>query len=159
MPGNGCGSDPSIDSVLAYIEVAVPRLAVMTDTLVSPLFLSIHFHTLSSCTETFHMFNKYVPASPTSISTDTRVSATSTTSPVTHSTRVSVRVSWPRATTITRYVQTLLTKFCPIMQIKCIQVKTPSTGDASGTVFAPTSSTMNAQCSSTLGRNCVSNTL
>ncbi|KAB5589955.1 hypothetical protein CTheo_6613 [Ceratobasidium theobromae] len=38
-------------------------------------------------------------------------------------------------------------------------VKTPSTGDADGTVFAPTSSTMNAQCSSTLGRNCVSNTL
>ncbi|KAH7332830.1 putative pectin lyase precursor [Rhizoctonia solani] len=38
-------------------------------------------------------------------------------------------------------------------------VKTPSTGDTAGTVFAPTSSTMNAQCSSTLGRNCVSNTL
>ncbi|CAE6538584.1 unnamed protein product [Rhizoctonia solani] len=38
-------------------------------------------------------------------------------------------------------------------------VKTPSTGDTAGTVFAPTSTTMNAQCSSTLGRNCVSNTL
>ncbi|CAE7206422.1 unnamed protein product [Rhizoctonia solani] len=38
-------------------------------------------------------------------------------------------------------------------------VKTPSTGDTAGTVFAPTSSTMNAQCSSTLGRNCVANTL
>ncbi|CAE6535675.1 unnamed protein product [Rhizoctonia solani] len=38
-------------------------------------------------------------------------------------------------------------------------VKTPSTGDTAGTVFAPTSSTMNTQCSSTLGRNCVSNTL
>ncbi|KAB5590295.1 hypothetical protein CTheo_6257 [Ceratobasidium theobromae] len=38
-------------------------------------------------------------------------------------------------------------------------VKTPSTGDTNGVVFAPTSSTMNAQCSGTLGRNCVSNTL
>ncbi|KAB5590296.1 hypothetical protein CTheo_6258 [Ceratobasidium theobromae] len=38
-------------------------------------------------------------------------------------------------------------------------VKTPSTGDTNGVVFAPTSSTMNAQCSGTLSRNCVSNTL
>ncbi|CAE6517082.1 unnamed protein product [Rhizoctonia solani] len=38
-------------------------------------------------------------------------------------------------------------------------VRTPSTGDSTGTVFAPTSSSMNAQCSSVLGRNCVSNTL
>ncbi|CUA68993.1 hypothetical protein RSOLAG22IIIB_08245 [Rhizoctonia solani] len=38
-------------------------------------------------------------------------------------------------------------------------VRTPSTGDSAGTVFAPTSSSMNAQCSSVLSRNCVSNTL
>ncbi|KAF8703177.1 Pectate lyase, partial [Rhizoctonia solani] len=38
-------------------------------------------------------------------------------------------------------------------------VKTPSTGDSAGTVFAPTSSSMNAQCSSVISRNCVSNTL
>ncbi|KAJ1302352.1 hypothetical protein OPQ81_001166 [Rhizoctonia solani] len=38
-------------------------------------------------------------------------------------------------------------------------VKTPSTGNANGAVFAPTSSSMNAQCSATLGRNCVSNNL
>lgn len=38
-------------------------------------------------------------------------------------------------------------------------VKRPSTGSSDGAVFAPTSSSMNAQCSSTLGRNCVSNTL
>ncbi|CAE6441377.1 unnamed protein product [Rhizoctonia solani] len=38
-------------------------------------------------------------------------------------------------------------------------VKTPSTGNADGAAFAPTSSSMNSQCSSTLGRNCVSNTL
>ncbi|CUA68994.1 hypothetical protein RSOLAG22IIIB_08246 [Rhizoctonia solani] len=38
-------------------------------------------------------------------------------------------------------------------------VKTPSTGDSSGTVFAPTSSSMNVQCASVLNRNCVSNTL
>ncbi|CEL62162.1 hypothetical protein RSOLAG1IB_10257 [Rhizoctonia solani AG-1 IB] len=38
-------------------------------------------------------------------------------------------------------------------------VKTPSTGDSAGSVFAPTSSSMNAQCSSVIGRNCVSNTL
>ncbi|CAE6507644.1 unnamed protein product [Rhizoctonia solani] len=38
-------------------------------------------------------------------------------------------------------------------------VKTPSTGDTAGTVFAPTSSTMNAQCASVISRNCVSNTL
>ncbi|KAJ1302356.1 hypothetical protein OPQ81_001170 [Rhizoctonia solani] len=38
-------------------------------------------------------------------------------------------------------------------------VKTPSTGDTTGTVFAPTSSSMNAQCSSVISRNCVSNTL
>ncbi|KDN35086.1 hypothetical protein RSAG8_11868, partial [Rhizoctonia solani AG-8 WAC10335] len=38
-------------------------------------------------------------------------------------------------------------------------VKTPSTGNTNGAVFAPTSSPMNSQCSTTLGRNCVSNTL
>ncbi|EUC55094.1 pectin lyase F, putative, partial [Rhizoctonia solani AG-3 Rhs1AP] len=38
-------------------------------------------------------------------------------------------------------------------------VRTPSTGDSAGTVFAPTSSSMNAQCSSVISRNCVSNTL
>ncbi|KAG8688698.1 hypothetical protein FRC11_004949 [Ceratobasidium sp. 423] len=38
-------------------------------------------------------------------------------------------------------------------------VKTPSTGNTNGAVFAPTSSSMNSQCSGTLGRNCVSNTL
>ncbi|CEL58470.1 pectate lyase, putative [Rhizoctonia solani AG-1 IB] len=38
-------------------------------------------------------------------------------------------------------------------------VKTPSTGNADGAVFAPTSSSMNAQCASVIGRNCVSNTL
>ncbi|KAF8737857.1 Pectate lyase, partial [Rhizoctonia solani] len=38
-------------------------------------------------------------------------------------------------------------------------VKTPSTGNANGSVFAPTSSTMADQCSSALGRKCVLNTL
>ncbi|CAE6441393.1 unnamed protein product [Rhizoctonia solani] len=38
-------------------------------------------------------------------------------------------------------------------------VRTPSTGDSAGTVFAPTSSSMNAQCASVISRNCVSNTL
>ncbi|KAH7332841.1 pectin lyase-like protein [Rhizoctonia solani] len=38
-------------------------------------------------------------------------------------------------------------------------VSTPSTGNTNGAVFAPTSSSMNSQCSSTLGRSCVSNTL
>ncbi|KEP51742.1 putative pectin lyase F [Rhizoctonia solani 123E] len=38
-------------------------------------------------------------------------------------------------------------------------VRTPSTGNTNGAVFAPTSSSMNSQCSGTLGRNCVSNTL
>ncbi|CAE6463489.1 unnamed protein product [Rhizoctonia solani] len=38
-------------------------------------------------------------------------------------------------------------------------VKTPSTGNANGAVFAPTSSSMSSQCSGTLSRNCVSNTL
>ncbi|CCO32743.1 putative pectin lyase F Short=PLF [Rhizoctonia solani AG-1 IB] len=39
------------------------------------------------------------------------------------------------------------------------KVRTPSTGNTKGAVFAPTSSSMNAQCSASLGRNCVSNTL
>ncbi|KAB5590293.1 hypothetical protein CTheo_6255 [Ceratobasidium theobromae] len=38
-------------------------------------------------------------------------------------------------------------------------VKTPSTGNTNGVVFGPTSTTMNVQCSSTLSRDCVSNTL
>ncbi|CEL56710.1 hypothetical protein RSOLAG1IB_08036 [Rhizoctonia solani AG-1 IB] len=38
-------------------------------------------------------------------------------------------------------------------------VKTPSTGNANGAVFSPTSSTMADQCSSTLGRKCALNTL
>ncbi|CAE6382364.1 unnamed protein product [Rhizoctonia solani] len=38
-------------------------------------------------------------------------------------------------------------------------VKTPSSGDSAGSVFAPTSSSMNAQCSSVISRNCVSNSL
>ncbi|QRW23032.1 pectate lyase [Rhizoctonia solani] len=38
-------------------------------------------------------------------------------------------------------------------------VKTPSTGNKDGAVFAPTSSSMNAQCANAIGRNCVSNTL
>ncbi|CCO33313.1 putative pectin lyase F Short=PLF [Rhizoctonia solani AG-1 IB] len=38
-------------------------------------------------------------------------------------------------------------------------VRTPSTGNTNGAVFAPTSSSMNSQCSGTLNRNCVSNTL
>ncbi|KAH7325158.1 pectin lyase fold/virulence factor [Rhizoctonia solani] len=38
-------------------------------------------------------------------------------------------------------------------------VKTPTTGDPNGSIFAPTSSSMNTQCSSAIGRNCVSNTL
>ncbi|CUA69498.1 hypothetical protein RSOLAG22IIIB_08504 [Rhizoctonia solani] len=38
-------------------------------------------------------------------------------------------------------------------------VRTPSTGNPDGAAFAPTSSSMNSQCSSTLGRNCVSNRL
>ncbi|CUA67927.1 hypothetical protein RSOLAG22IIIB_07611 [Rhizoctonia solani] len=38
-------------------------------------------------------------------------------------------------------------------------VRTPSTGNPNGAVFAPTSSSMNSQCSGTLSRNCVSNTL
>ncbi|CAE6442794.1 unnamed protein product [Rhizoctonia solani] len=37
-------------------------------------------------------------------------------------------------------------------------VKTPSTGNANGAVFAPTSSTMAEQCSSSIGRKCVLNT-
>ncbi|KAH7332842.1 putative pectin lyase D [Rhizoctonia solani] len=40
-----------------------------------------------------------------------------------------------------------------------ILVRTPSTGNANGAVFAPTSSSMNSQCSGTLNRNCVSNAL
>ncbi|GAB1527852.1 hypothetical protein RhiTH_011040 [Rhizoctonia solani] len=39
------------------------------------------------------------------------------------------------------------------------KVKAPSSGGSAGTVFAPTSSSMNAQCSSVLSRNCVSNIL
>ncbi|GAB1528117.1 hypothetical protein RhiTH_011308 [Rhizoctonia solani] len=39
------------------------------------------------------------------------------------------------------------------------KVKTPSTGSTKGAAFAPTSSSMNSQCSGSLGRNCVSNTL
>ncbi|KAF8670701.1 Pectate lyase [Rhizoctonia solani] len=38
-------------------------------------------------------------------------------------------------------------------------VRTPSTGNTKGAVFAPTSSSMNSQCSGTISRNCVSNTL
>ncbi|KAJ1302353.1 hypothetical protein OPQ81_001167 [Rhizoctonia solani] len=38
-------------------------------------------------------------------------------------------------------------------------VKTPSTGNTKGAVFAPTSSSMSSQCSGSIGRNCVSNTL
>ncbi|CAE6440296.1 unnamed protein product [Rhizoctonia solani] len=38
-------------------------------------------------------------------------------------------------------------------------VKTPSTGNPDGAVFAPTSSSMNTQCASVISRNCVSNTL
>ncbi|CAE6458807.1 unnamed protein product [Rhizoctonia solani] len=38
-------------------------------------------------------------------------------------------------------------------------VRTPSTSDSTETVFAPTSSSMNAQYSSVISRNCVSNTL
>ncbi|KAH7332813.1 putative pectin lyase D [Rhizoctonia solani] len=40
-----------------------------------------------------------------------------------------------------------------------ILVKTPSTGNTKGAVFASTSASMEAQCKATLGRNCVSNTL
>ncbi|KAG8747107.1 hypothetical protein FRC11_012490 [Ceratobasidium sp. 423] len=39
------------------------------------------------------------------------------------------------------------------------KVKTPSTGNTKGAVFAPTSSSMDSQCNASLGRNCVSNTL
>ncbi|KAF8670702.1 Pectate lyase [Rhizoctonia solani] len=39
------------------------------------------------------------------------------------------------------------------------KVKTPATGNTKGAAFAPTSASMNSQCSGTLGRNCVSNTL
>ncbi|KAH7333748.1 pectate lyase [Rhizoctonia solani] len=39
------------------------------------------------------------------------------------------------------------------------KVKTPSTGNKDGSVFAPTSSSMADQCSSRIGRKCVSNTL
>ncbi|KAF8668347.1 Pectate lyase [Rhizoctonia solani] len=38
-------------------------------------------------------------------------------------------------------------------------VKTPTLGDPKGALFAPTSASMNAQCASAIGRNCVSNTL
>ncbi|KAJ1302239.1 hypothetical protein OPQ81_001060 [Rhizoctonia solani] len=40
-----------------------------------------------------------------------------------------------------------------------LTVRTPSTGNAKGAVFAPTSASMNSQCNTSLGRNCVSNTL
>ncbi|KAF8750258.1 Pectate lyase [Rhizoctonia solani] len=39
------------------------------------------------------------------------------------------------------------------------KVKTPSTGNVNGAVFAPTSATMANQCSTSLGRKCVLNTL
>ncbi|KAG8752701.1 hypothetical protein FRC11_008100 [Ceratobasidium sp. 423] len=39
------------------------------------------------------------------------------------------------------------------------KVRTPSTGNADGSVFAPTSSSMADQCSSSLGRKCVLNSL
>ncbi|CEL62164.1 hypothetical protein RSOLAG1IB_10259 [Rhizoctonia solani AG-1 IB] len=39
------------------------------------------------------------------------------------------------------------------------KVRTPSTGSTKGAAFAPISASMNSQCSATLGRNCVSNTL
>ncbi|CAE6439514.1 unnamed protein product [Rhizoctonia solani] len=39
------------------------------------------------------------------------------------------------------------------------KVKTPSTGNTKGAVFAPVSASMNAQCTASLGRSCMSNTL
>ncbi|GAB1527847.1 hypothetical protein RhiTH_011035 [Rhizoctonia solani] len=46
-----------------------------------------------------------------------------------------------------------------LSKLRISQVKTPATGNTKGAAFAPTSASMNSQCSGTLGRNCVSNTL